>query len=92
MFIGVLTAQVGAAVEVGLKVYVLVPGNAVEIVAGIQVPEMLFDDVDCNVPGTWFWQYCPSWLNVGIVGEFIVILIWVLVAHVGKTEAVGVNV
>jgi hypothetical protein len=53
-FIVVGVAQVGVAVELGVKVYAEVPTDAVEIVAGSQVPEMLLLEVNGKGPAGTF--------------------------------------
>jgi hypothetical protein len=53
-FIVAVVAQVGVAVELGVKVYAELPTDAVEIVAGSQVPEIPLVDVDCKAPEELF--------------------------------------
>jgi hypothetical protein len=54
MLIVVVVAHVGAAVDVGVKVYVCVPTVEVETVAGFHVPAILLFDVVGKVPGVPF--------------------------------------
>ena len=54
MLIVVVVAHVGAAVDVGVKVYVCVPTVEVETAAGFHVPAMLLFDVVGKVPGVPF--------------------------------------
>jgi hypothetical protein len=82
----VLIAHVGDAVDVGVNVYVVV---AVLFNAGDQVPEILLFDVVGNafiVPPEQIWD---TWVNVGVVEGFTVIVIVVVVAHCPDA---GVNV
>jgi hypothetical protein len=53
-FIVAVVAQVGVAVELGVKVYAELPTDAVEIVAGSQVPEMLLLEVNGKGPAGTF--------------------------------------
>ena len=46
-----IVAVVAQSPAVGVKVYIVVPTEAVLIVAGFQVPVMLFKEVVGNVPG-----------------------------------------
>ena len=85
----VVVAHVGDAVDVGVNVYVVV---AVLFNAGDQLPAILLFDVDgkaLNVPPE---QIAGTWVNVGVVNGFTVIVIVVVVAHVGDAVDVGVKV
>jgi hypothetical protein len=82
-------AHVGAAVDVGVKVYVCDPTEVVLMTEGLHVPAIPFEEVVSKLPGVAFWQYGPSCENVGEVGALMVTLMVVDVAHV---PAVGVNV
>ena len=65
----------------GVKVYVVVPGVLVLIVAGLHVPEIPFVDVTGRVGGEEFWQRAPTALNVGTIGGLIVMFNTAVVAH-----------
>jgi hypothetical protein len=84
-----VVAHVGAAVDVGVNVYVVV---AVLFKAGDQLPEMLFADVVGNALNVAPEQIEATCVNVGVVNGFTVIVIVVVVAQVGDAVDVGVNV
>ena len=65
----------------GVKVYVVVPGVAVLIVAGLHVPVIPLVEVMGKVGGAEFWQRAPIALNVGVTGGLIVIFSVAVVAH-----------
>jgi hypothetical protein len=84
-----VVAHIGAAVDVGVNVYVVV---AELFITGDQLPDIpLFEVVGkggIEAPE----QYGPTCVKVGVVGALIVIVIVVVVAHVGVAVEVGVNV
>lgn len=59
---------------VGVKVYTVVPADAVLIVAGFHVPVMPFVDVVDREAGIAPMQYGPSCVNVGVILADIVTL------------------
>ena len=65
---------------------------AVLFMAGDQLPTMLFVDVVGSALNVAPEQIAGTWVNVGVVNGFTVILIVVVVAHVGVAVDVGVNV
>jgi len=65
----------------GVKVYVVVAGVLVLIVAGLHVPVIPLVEVIGKVGGAEFWQRAPIALNVGTTGGFIVIFNVAVVAH-----------
>ena len=85
----VVVAHVGAAVDVGVKVYVVV---AVLFIAGDHVPTILLFDVVGNALKLPPEQIAATCVNVGVVSGFTVMVIVVLIAHVGEAVDVGVNV
>ena len=74
---------------VAVKVYVVVPADAVLIVEGFQLPVMLLFDVVSKAGAELFWQSEPIALKVGVISGFIVTLNVAIVAH---WPIVGVNV
>ena len=85
-------AQVGVAVEVGVKVQTELPTAAVEMVAGDQVPAMLpLVEVRGKEAGAAFSQYGPSCVNVGVVFGCTLIASVACVAQI-PAPAVGVKV
>ena len=85
----VVVAHVGAAVDVGVNVYVVVD---VLFNAGDQLPAMELFEVVGNALKVPPEQIAATWVNVGVVNGFTVIVIVVVVAHVGDAVDVGVNV
>ncbi len=85
----VVVAQVGAAVDEGVKVYVPV---VVLFIEGDQLPSILFVEVDGNAGIFDSAQYGPACVNVGVVNGLIVIVCWVEIAQVGCAVEFGVNV
>jgi hypothetical protein len=73
----------------GVNVYVVVPGVAVLIVAGLHVPEILFVLVVGNAGGAEFWQSGPIAANVGVAWLVTTTVMVIVVPH---CPAVGVNV
>ena len=73
----------------GVNVYVVVPGVAVLIVAGFQVPFMLFVEVVGNAGAAEFWQSGPTWVNAGVATALTTIFI---VAFVPLSAGVKVYV
>ena len=84
-----LVAHVGAAVDVGVNVYVVV---TVLFKAGDQDPEILLFDVVGNALNVPPEQIAATCVNVGVVNGFTVIDIVVVVAHEGDAVDVGVKV
>ena len=84
-----VVAHVGAAVDVGVKVYKVV---AVLLIAGDQDPAMEFVEVVGKAEIDAPEQQGPTWLKVGVVGSLMVIVIVAVVAHVGAAVDVGVKV
>ena len=72
-----------------MKVYVVVPGVAVLIVAGLHVPVMPFVEVVGNAGAMLFWQSGPIAVNAGVINGLMVIINDPLIAH---CPAVGVKV
>ena len=66
----------------------LVPGVAVLIVAGAQVPSTPLGDVVLRVGGVLFWQSGPMGAKLGVTSAVIVILNVCGLAH---SPAAGVN-
>ncbi len=62
------------------------------LMAGDQLPAMLFVDVVGSALNVAPEQIAETCVNVGVVNGFTVILIVVVVAHVGDAVDVGVNV
>ena len=62
------------------------------LMAGDQLPAMLFVDVVGSALNVAPEQIAGTCVNVGVVNGFTVILIVVVVAHVGVAVDVGVNV
>ena len=72
---------------VGVNVYVVVPAEAVLMVAGLHVPVIPLVEVPGNVPGTAPTQYGPNTLNVGVTIAFIVtVFVAVLTQPLTVTE------
>jgi hypothetical protein len=86
-----LVAQVAGATEVGVKVYVVAPGEVVEIEEGDQVPAMLLLELAGKATGVAPWQYGPNCVNNGVVFGFTTIDIVAVVAQT-PGPGVGVNV
>ena len=84
-------AVVAHCPAVGVKVYTVVPGVAVLMLAGFQLPEMAGTLVEIigNDGGTEFWHKGPIVAKVGVTRELTVMLRVAVVAH---CPAVGVNV
>jgi hypothetical protein len=88
-FIVVVVAHVGPAVEFGVNVYVCVPTLVVEIVIGLQVPEIPFVDVGCKASAVASLQYGPNWVKDGVVFAITVILpVTVCPAQVPPTNGI----
>lgn len=66
---------------VGVKLYVVVPAEAVLIVAGLQVPVIALVEVPGNVPGVSPTQYGPKAVNAGVTFIFTATSIVAFVAH-----------
>jgi hypothetical protein len=80
----IVTLSVAVAAHcpaVGVNVYVVVPGVAVFIVAGLQVPGIPLFDVPGNIGATVFWQILAIAVNVGVTSGLMVILNVAVVAH-----------
>ena len=65
----------------GVNVYVVVPGVAVFIVAGLHVPVIPLMDVVGSTGAVLFWHNGPIAVNVGITCGLIVTLSVAVVAH-----------
>ena len=65
----------------GVKVYVVVPGVAVFIVAGLHVPVMPLLDVVGNAGAILFWQSGPIAVNAGVICGLMVIGNVAMMAH-----------
>jgi hypothetical protein len=85
----VVVAHVGAAVDVGVNVYVVV---TVLFNAGDHVPAILLVEVVGNALNVAPEQIAATCVNVGVVDALTVITIVVVVAHVGDAAELGVNV
>ena len=73
----------------GVNVYVVVPGVAVLMVAGLHVPVILLVDVAGNDGAVLFSHNGPIWVNAGVNCAVITISI---VAVVAPWPVAGVNV
>ena len=65
----------------GVKVYVVVPGVAVLIVAGLQVPVMPLVEVVGSAGAVLFWQSGPIAVNAGVICGSIVMINVACIAH-----------
>ena len=65
----------------GVNVYVVVPGVAVFIVAGLHVPVIPLMDVVGSTGAVLFWHNGPIAVNAGITCGLIVTLSVAVVAH-----------
>ena len=65
----------------GVKVYIVVPNVAVEIVFGLQVPAIPFVEVPGKLPGVAPTQYGPIAEKVGVITDVTFTLIVVGEAH-----------
>jgi hypothetical protein len=65
----------------GVNVYVVVPGVAVLMVAGLHVPVMPLFDVVGNAGAVLFWQSGPIAVNAGVICGLTVTLNVAMVAH-----------
>ena len=65
----------------GVNVYVVVPGVAVLIVAGLHVPVIPLVEVVGSAGAVEFWQSGPIVLNAGVINGLIVIINDPLIAH-----------
>ncbi len=73
-----MVAHVGADVDVGVNVYVV---DAVLLIAGDQLPAIPFFDVVGNALIAAPKQIGATWVNVGVVDGFTVIVVAVEVAE-----------
>ena len=73
----------------GVKVYVVVPGVNVLIVAGLQVPVIPLVEVVGSAGGVLFWQSGPIAVNAGVICGSIVMI---NVAGIAHCPADGVKV
>jgi hypothetical protein len=89
LIVTVKVAVVAHCPAAGVKVYVVVPGVVVLIVAGLHVPLMPLFDVAGSVGAVAFWQSDPIAVNVGVICGLIVML---SVAGIAHCPADGVNV
>ena len=67
--------------DAGVKVYVVVPTDAVLTANGSHVPVILLLDVNGNDGAALFWHRGPICVNVGTIEAVTTISIVVLVAH-----------
>ena len=67
--------------DAGVKVYVVVPTDAVLIAEGFHVPVILLLDVNGNDGAALFWHSGPIAVKVGAIEEVTAISIVVIAAH-----------
>ena len=77
----VICAAHKPALAIGVKVYVVVPAESVEIIAGLQVPFIPLSEVFGNCGGVEFSHKGPICAKLGGSCEVINISIVVLVPH-----------
>jgi hypothetical protein len=65
----------------GAKVYVVVPGVAVLIVDGLQVPEIWLLEIVGNAGAGLFWHTAPTGVKTGAATDVMVTAIVVAVPH-----------
>ena len=76
-----IVAVVAHCPVAGVKVYVVVPGVVVLIVAGFHVPVILLVEAVGSTGAVVLWQSGPICVNVGVTRLDITMLIVVVVAH-----------
>jgi hypothetical protein len=68
-------------IEIGVNVYVFVPGESVLIIAGFQVPVIPLFEVVGNIGAVVFWHKGPIAVKVGTICVVTYISIVVFVPH-----------